>query len=400
MAKNTSDSFDLGGMNDDGFDFEMDGLDFGNPPPPPKNAREAVTRTMKDVGKGMWDDMKDNKLQKVGKLAQASIPASLKTEYSNIADAYGNISNVITDKTNEIKKTANETLKAVSKIMPQNGKIASILNKLSERLEEPKEPKGPSKEEIQAQQIQEGILASLGSLQDKAHADAMVAQAVASKQHATTAQLLQNIYAETKLERTFHYEISNKYYRKSLELQYKHLFTSREQLEVMKLGFETLRSQLEAVTLNTSLPDILKAKGTELLKADIFKKMRDMSTGKLFKAATPFAKNLEKRVQGTIDGFLGGLRGVTEVAGAVDQMGEMGSMTGQGLGYQAGSFINDFAVNYLGGKIGKRIGKNKHVQDFAFNVKDLAADPRAGLKEFQKKMQKKGGIIGKALGWL
>lgn len=400
MAKNTSDSFDLGGMNDDGFDFEMDGLDFGNPPPPPKNAREAVTRTMKDVGKGMWDDMKDNKLQKVGKLAQASIPASLKTEYSNIADAYGNISNVITDKTNEIKKTANETLKAVSKIMPQNGKIASILNKLSERLEEPKEPKGPSKEEIQAQQIQEGILASLGSLQDKAHADAMVAQAVASKQHATTAQLLQNIYAETKLERTFHYEISNKYYRKSLELQYKHLFTSREQLEVMKLGFETIRSQLEAVTLNTSLPDILKAKGTELLKADIFKKMRDMSTGKLFKAATPFAKNLEKRVQGTIDGFLGGLRGVTEITGAIDQMKEMGSMTGHGLGYQAGSFINDFAVNYLGGKIGKRIGKNKHVQDFAFNVKDLAADPRAGLKEFQKKMQKKGGIVGKALGWL
>ena len=400
MAKKTRDSFDLGGMNDKDFDFEMDGLDFGSPPPPPKNAREAVTRTMKDVGKGMWDDMKDNKLQKVGKLAHASIPASLKTEYNNIADVYGNISNVLTDSTNEIKKTANETLKAVSKIMPQNGKIANILNKLTERLEEPKEPKGPSKEEIQQQQIQEGILASLGSLQDKAHADAMVAQAVASKQHATTAQLLQNIYAEAKLERTFHYEISNKYYRKSLELQYKHLFTSREQLEVMKLGFETLRSQLEAVTLNTGLPDILKARGNELLKADIQKKMRDMTTGKLYKAATPFAKNLEKRIQGSIDGFLGGLRGVTEISGAVDQMREIGGMTGHGLGYQAGSFINDFVINYLGGKIGKRVGKNKHVRDFAFNVKDLAADPRAGLKEFQKKMNKKGGMIGKSLGWL
>lgn len=400
MAKKTRDSFDLGGMNDDDFDFEMGGLDFGSPPPPPKNAREAVTRVTKDIGKGMWDDMRDNKLKKVGKLAQASIPSSLKAEYNTIADAYGNISNIITDSTSEIKKTTNETLKAVSRIMPQNGKIASILQKLSDRLEEPKEPKGPSKEEIQAQQIQEGILASLGSLQDKAHADAMVAQAVASKQHATTAQLLQNIYAESKLERTFHYEISNKYYRKSLELQYKHLFTSREQLEVMKLGFETLRNQLESITLNTGLPDILKARGNELLKADIQRKMRDMTTGKLFKAATPFAKNLEKRVKGSIDGFLGGLRGVSELSGAVEQMREMGGMTGQGLGYQAGAFINDLGINYLGGKIGKRLGKNKHVKNFAFNVKDLMADPRAGLKEFQKKMGKRGGVFGKGAGWL
>ena len=73
MAKNK----DLEFEDDDlGLDLELDDIDFGdgNATPPPKNAREAVTRSLKDVGSGIIGSVTDNPLETATAIAKKSLP--------------------------------------------------------------------------------------------------------------------------------------------------------------------------------------------------------------------------------------------------------------------------------------------------------------------------------------
>lgn len=56
----------------------------------------------------------------------------------------------------------------------------------------------------------------------------------------------------------FNNDIADKYYRKSLEMQYLSYFTIKEQLAVTRLAGQLTHSQLEAIVKNTSIPDNLK----------------------------------------------------------------------------------------------------------------------------------------------
>ena len=394
MAKKThKDDLDMD------LDFDMDkefgDMGFGSPPPPPKNAREAVARGSKDLAKGFMAGFKDDKLKTAGRLAKASMPSSLTTEYNEIADALGNAKNTILNQTADLKKTTAQTIQAINKLVPENSKMNKLLGKLIGKLEDPKEPKGPSKEEIETNKIQQGILASLGEMQSKQHADAMVAQAIASKQHASTAALLQNVYAETKLQRNFHYEITNKYYRKSLELQYKHLFTAREQLELMRVGFETFKNQLEAIRMATALPDIIKTRNSEFIIADFKGRLRNNTLDHMFKEISPL-KNMgdkfNKKLSSGINNFLAGMGMVGDAAGGLADMQAMNREMGISGAYSLGNMLAGFGQDLIGGRVRKLLEGNKKVQRGVYNLKDAAANPRDFLKNIMKNSNRKTGL--------
>ena len=386
------------------FDKELGDIDFGgSKSEPPKNKREAAMRSVKDASKGFMEEMSSNKLKKAGELAKASIPSSLSTEFNELSDLYSSSRDFITGKTSEFKKAANDTIKAVSKILPQNKKLQDFLEKVGKKLEQDAAPKGPSKQELEQQKIQAGILGALGELKDKSHLDSMVAQTIASKQHATTAQLLQNIYAETKLQRNFQYQITNKYYRKSLELQYKHLYTAREQLELTRVAFDTFKNQLETIILNTALPDIIKSRNSELLKADIKSRMRTSAIDSFYKNSNVLKTmrgNFDKKLRSTVDGFLGGLRGLGDQAGAMADAKAMLGDSGMSKSYMVGSQLNSFLTSMLGGAISKKLGSSKKGQRAIYNIKDAFADPRAFFKEMSKNSSNKKGFGNKALSLL
>lgn len=397
MAKKGNDDFSF----DDDLNFDDDmGLGFDDKSkPPPKNKREALMRTAGDVGKGFKDSFTDNKLKTAGQIASKAIPGKLRTEFDIIADTTNNIKDNMSKAANDLKKEAAKTTKLLKKVLPSGGKLGGWLQKIEEKLDDNlSKDKEASKEELQNQEIQAGILASLGELKEAQHADAMLNAAIQQKQNATTAELLQHIYAENKIMRNFHFEISQKYYRGSLELQFKNLFIQREMLELQKLQFSTFKNQFETIILNTSLPDIIKARSSELLKHQLNSRLRDSMINTMFNAMKPlqgFGQKLEQKISNTIKGVLGGLQGANEIGQQLQEASEMTGDMGMSKGYLAGGFIGDAVKNMLGKRIGGLISKSKSGKAAMFHAKDALADPRSALKKLGRTQHK--GAVGAIL---
>ena len=393
------------GVNDFNFDDDMDfgdDLDFGfddKSKPPPKNKREALMRTAGDVGKGFKSSFTDNKLKTAGQIANKAIPNKLRTEFDIISDTASNVKDSMSKAAADLKKEASKTTKLLKKVLPSGGKLGSWLEKLEQKLDDNLDKnKGPSKEEVQNQEIQAGILASLGEMKEAQHADAMLAASIQQKQNATTADLLQHIYAENKLVRNFHFEISQKYYRSSLELQFKNLYIQREMLELQKLQFSTFKNQFETLILNTSLPDIIKARSSELLKHQLNSRIRDNMINTMFTAVKPlqgFGKNLEKKISSTIQGLIGGWQGANEIGQQLQETSEMTKEMGLTKGYIAGGFMADAVKGMIGKKLGNIIGRSKTGKSAMFYTKDFLADPATAFKKMRNTSNK--GVIGKLM---
>lgn len=396
---------------DDNFDkeldFELDDFDFeGQSDPPPKNAREAVTRSAKDFGKGFMEDMTSNKREKLQKLAKASLPSSLSTEFSQISYLINDTKDIVQTNVNELKKTGKDTIKLLNKIVPENGKLAKLLDKINKKLGDDPDysHSGPSQDE----EIQKGILAALGDLKTNEQASAAAQQAISAKQHATTAQLLQAIYAETKVQRNFHYKITNNYYRKSLELQFRMMFIQKEQLELTKAGFETFKNQFETIIRNTGLPDVLKQRQSEMLKADVLKNLRSSSIDTFYKSfGSPFDKfnkNLQRRISdffnGIKDGFDMFLPMGEQLVDSAEMMREFGISKSTLAGQNASQFLTDFVTNKIGGRIANRFENSDSGKRAIFKIKDAMSDPRLLLKRAKGRLDSKDGTLRKAGSWL
>lgn len=415
MAKKNrqKDKLDIDLDND--LDFELDDIDFDiQSEPPPKNAREAVLRSGRDAGKGFLTELNSDKTEKIKKLAKYSIPGSLSTEFSQITSLIGDTKATFLENVSELKKTGKDTLKILNKFAPENSKLAKAIEKLSSKLSDDdallkNNTKGPSQDE----QIQQGILAALGELKTNSKATAAAQQAIANKQHATTAQLLQAIYGETVVQRNFHYKITNNYYRKSLELQFRMMFIQKEQLELTKAGFDTFKNQFESIVRNTGLPDVLKQRQSEMLKADFYKNMRASTLNTFYKTfqspIEEFNKRLQSRLTNAIKDFTYGLKNFNDLGNEALIGVEMSDMMGgSGLPmpskYQlAGNMLGSTAYNFLAGTIGNKIGRKIENttggKKAIFNIKNIMADPKYAIKQARDKLNK-NTLTGKASDWL
>lgn len=77
-------------------------------------------------------------------------------------------------------------------------------------------------------------------------------------------------------------DLGNSFARKSLELQYRQLYVTKDLLNVIRESALAQNTQLNAIVKNTSLPDIVKTRQSEFIRADFMKKMRDYIHDKIF----------------------------------------------------------------------------------------------------------------------
>lgn len=94
--------------------------------------------------------------------------------------------------------------------------------------------------------------------------------------------LLKKIADTNKTMLSYNTDVGHNYARKSLELQYRQLYVIKDLLNVTRESVIAQNTQLNAIVKNTSLPDILKTRQSEFLRADFMKKMRDFLHDKLF----------------------------------------------------------------------------------------------------------------------
>lgn len=398
MAKKTNlDNFD----NFDDFEREFGDFDFDdNSLPPPKNKREAITRTLGDVGKGFRDSYIDDKPAAFKRLLKAAMPREIRGEINEVESFVSDIKDEISSATDEVKKAGHGLLKGIEGILPE-GAVKSKLTSLREKFSLDDNPAyaQKSKEQLQTEEIANNITTALGEMMEQQKANELVRQSVEGKRSATTNSLLQSIYAETKFQRIFHVETTNRFYRKSLELQYRSLFVQKETFALQKEAFSRFQQQFEAIVRNTGLPDVIKANNRELFKTDFKKKFRDEMITSLYKRLNPFEK-IKKNVTRKIKDFKDGVLSSLEMGNSMTEMAQ--SLEGMGVSkaYMTGQMMSDQITDFIMSPVRKRIKNSKVGRDIVYNVKDFGMDPTDYLKRHGKKFKNKGGKINKAVGSL
>ena len=382
MASKDEFDFDF----DDGLDDLLTGMDdtVGDMTTNEKTSdRSPTVKVLKEGARGFVESYTDDPLEAVSKIAETALPDSVSTEVNDIRDIAGSLKEEYKSVAKEVKRTAASTLKVVERVIPKNDLTNKVMDKLNQyvgAVDEEREAR-INAEEQQRATIAEYIKEGMGG--DKLNNIESLFKETLDHNRAKTAIELQNITATSLREiSAFNKQIANSYFRKSIELQYKSLFVSKQQLDVTKHMADVFKDELSAIAKNTGLPDIIKLKTTEGIKATLRQKATMDIADKLF-TKNSLLENTKSRIQ-TIGGNIRGkvIDGLTTVGDLAEQKEMMSGMEvpGETKGSMAGSVAGDFFKTILGDKIGAKIAGTKRGRDLIFNFKTLLSDPSSFIK--------------------
>lgn len=384
MAKNPEDDF--GDLDDLGLDDDLDMFNDNEDSfsEKPKKGRDAVLSSVKDGFDGFKSGLTDDAMKTATDIADKAIPPGLSKEKLDVEDAVSTLKEEILNATKEIRQAGSTTLTAVDKLIPEgaflkkySGKLLSYLNNedTSGAIEE------ISKEQRQTTEINQNILETLGEQTNLERQSMAIKEQISASRHKSTQELLATILVNTDKHREFNNTIVNSYYRRSLELQYKSLFTSREQLEVIKSGFTGFTNQFESIIKNTGLPDIVKIKSTEQLSESISSKTRDSIAEFVNNDLNPFntfKENATSKIKSFKDHILETLGAGGEVADGLGMMQEMESF-GMSKANVGGGLLADWIKGKVGEKISDKIEDSEKGKDYIYKIKNNFLNPEKFL---------------------
>ncbi|EPU3829018.1 hypothetical protein ACVWU4_000999 [Campylobacter coli] len=391
MAKDKD--IELDEFDDDDSGFEDLDFDFGDgDSEPPKNTREAVSKSVKDARKAMFSTDKEDMKATAKHMLKESLPDSIKDETDRFITEANKLKEQFDKSVKEVSKVGKTTLDNVSKILPENSKITGLLKQISNRLGEDEESKGPSKEQLQNEEINRTIAEAFENQFEKEQVQNMINQDMEAKRHASTTELLNNSLAVQRQQLAFNTDVSNRYFRKSLEIQLRHLYISKEQLEVTKTSVEMFKNQFESIIKNTSLPDLVKLRSSEILQNTIVQKYREAFANKIHKHINPFEKmtgNIIERMGKYTNDIVSGLSAGNELMETMNDTSGMGMSTGAMIGMN----IRDWATGKISRKYGEKLFNTKYGKEAIYNIKDLVNNPYYAMGRIQEELKEKEGKI-------
>lgn len=373
-------------MDDFDFDKELGGLSEGTSfSNKPRNAREAVTGSLKDGSAGFIDGLTGGSSAALAKkVLDHSVPGKLSVEYSKAQEAYTEITDAVKEGLDGVRKEGKKTVDTLKKLIPGDNAVTRLLGKISSKLgEDEQKIKEMSKEQQQQNEINSAILASLGEQKTLAQQQEAVRQQMEEQRHVSSLDVMRNMLAELKTMNQFSTEVANNYYRKSLEIQFKQLYTQQELLGVTKTGFETFKNQFESIVKNTGLPEVLKIKTSENLLKSLGDKYRQELANTFYDKLDPF-KNMKDNIVKKITNFFGqiksGLSGAQDMMGMGEGMMGDPEMGGPGLVYMLSSLVGDAAGKKIFGKMGEKLWGTEGGKKATFDIKRFFADPEGYVK--------------------
>ena len=389
---------------DDGFDNDLDDMIDNMDTKPslakkPTTKREVVVNTLEDASKGFIDEYKDDPINAVGDILKKSIPSEISEEVGGILNVKDSLKDEYKDVVKDVKKNARSTFNIVKKVLPKNKITDKIVGKLDNILgNEEETSKGPSKEELEQQAIQSNIANAIGA-QDKLDSTESLFKQTLEYNRFKTTEELNNISASRLTEiSNFNRNITYKYFAKSLELQYKSIYISKEQLDVIKTIGDTFKNQFESIVKNTSLPDIIKVRSSEAIKHQLKAKAANDLTDTLFKEKGVFSNVTDKiktiggNVKTKINNALNTTSDLAEQKAMMDEM----SMPGISKGTMAGSLLANYANTLIGQKLSRKIANNDTAKKGMYTLKNVLADPSAYINKAASKVGYNGFLRSKA----
>lgn len=377
------------GLNDD-LDFDLD--PFAEPPPA-KNKREAVTRSLTKGAAGFKEGMTSFDMDAITDMAKNAIPSKLSKEVSIVSDIGGSYKRELQESGKTLRKEGKRLLSTIDRYLPKDGKASGLLNSLKNKMGDDG-PSGPSKEELQNQRTLEAITNALGANQTRDEYKDMLNQSLQHKKDTSLLNLTAQIANNSEHDLYFKKDVANAYYRKSLELKYQHVYIAKEQLEVSKAIGDTVKNQLESIVVNTSLPDIIKARSTEALKTlardKAFTKTLDGMFGNKSWITNLKEKGVNK-IKTSTTSILEGMTTANDMSDSSQDMKEMAAMAGGTetlAGGQLGEYLRNKLIRTTSDKLAKGDSANKNINE----IREMFLDPSEYLKD---KSEKSGGKTSK-----
>jgi len=382
------------------LDFEDDDLgiddlgDLGDldpfaEPPPPANKREAITRTLKSGVKGFTEDIKDDSLKSASEIAEAALPKKLSGETNAVKEVSEKLKDEITKAGREVRAQATSTINAAESILPKNETVGKMANKLKSLFGSEDEiyERKKTAEELNNEEIANKLEEALGSKDKRAEYEDLLNKQIELNRFKSTKEISNIIASNTELLNKFNREVTANYYRRSLEVQYKHLFVARQQLELLASGMDGFKNQFAAIANNTGLPEYVKLKKSEVLATSIKGRMYEGITDKLYaddNAVGRIRKNLINKVTGVKDNVLSSFGMVRDAADAKETGAEMAGMAG-GAGGIAGSLLAGWVKTLAGEKLGEHLEKDDKVKARMFKAKNIASDLPGFINDLKPK---------------
>lgn len=179
--------------------------------------------------------------------------------------------------------------------------------------------------------------------------------------------LLTNILKTNKEASAYRHNVDALFKRKTLELQYRQFYVQRKILESNQQMLKMQHSAFDKLVKNTSLPDFVKMKQSEIGKEIFMKQMFGDAIEEWGKIPSNIIKNASKNLKANItrkikeqgDQLFDLLDSLSDAGSATEEMDPTSKM--QLVGALLGNRVGGKVVTYLGKKFGKHFAGNKRI---------------------------------------
>lgn len=174
---------------------------------------------------------------------------------------------------------------------------------------------------------------------------------IESRRFLASTKILASMDARLANLNAYNDQIMTRYQRRSLELQYRQYFATRDMLKLHTREMAQTRQLLEAVVHNTGLPDGVKSKMREKYGEGLRERLSASSQQAIVGYTSNFFRNLRERAIGGIknfgSGMAGGLDGLNMSADMMDMMRASGMDVSGESQKAAGGVIASILANIL-----------------------------------------------------
>lgn len=209
---------------------------------------------------------------------------------------------------------------------------------------------------------------------------------IGEKRHLTTVDILNSLKRHSEYQTEFYKTITTGYYNKSLELQYKSFFTTKDMLAVMQSMVKIMENRLAAIQENTALPDIQKQRKLESYK----QVARAQLAGKINEFIGSRVRNLGKNTATAIKNrFDAAMSSATNVLSQVNMGLELSNSMSDGTGDDSNMLKdmgNSFAYDTIGSKIAEKIFKKINPNTRQLIIDSISSKPEKIFDNIEKKL--------------
>ena len=362
-------------MDDFDFDFEDDfGIESDA-----RDDRSPVVKTISGFGKAIKGDLynEHNKEDSIKKAIGMVIPESALDMTDSIRDTFDESSEIVEDTLNTIKTKGAGIADKIKAVMPKNKYGDAVSDFLSKhfKAEEPEEyvDEEANKQEALARERDAAIIAMMGESLSK---DAKLARMnSAVTKHMSESGLTINARTLATLESMLSDRaVANNYYRNSLRLKWEILHANKEQIALMKNTAEMQNKYLGDISHNTSLPDMVKYKRSEVFKDNLLRNTIDnLQEGMLGEGSSfdAFKKNVTSKVKGA--------------AGSAITMLDMGATEGVNYEAMAGAEVSKKLRAAVGKRLRKAIGGTETGNKVLRTIDEVVLDTENSVRKLTAK---------------